>query len=108
MSTHNVRSANLMLTARPKADIAAAITRSRHEPTGAPSFPAQVIFSETAGGMHYIGGKGYRAAYLFVHGFTSAEIKAALIKDIVAKVQAIAGIAPEDIWVYIHEFSRPR
>ena len=33
----------------------------------------------------------------------SAEAKAALIKDIAAKVQTIAGIAPEDIWVYIQD-----
>jgi phenylpyruvate tautomerase PptA (4-oxalocrotonate tautomerase family) len=38
MPTYIVRSVNLVLTARQEADIAAAITRSHHETTGAPSF----------------------------------------------------------------------
>jgi phenylpyruvate tautomerase PptA (4-oxalocrotonate tautomerase family) len=100
-------SANLALTVRQEADIAAAITRSHHENTGAPAFFAQVIFNEIAAGKHYIGGKAYSARHLFVQGLIragrSAEAKAALIKEIAAKVQAIAGIAPEDIWVYIQD-----
>jgi len=47
--------------------------------------------------------KPYRAPHLFVHGLIragrGAEAKAAVIKDIAAKVQAIAGIAPEDICI---------
>jgi phenylpyruvate tautomerase PptA (4-oxalocrotonate tautomerase family) len=107
MPTYTVMSANLVLTAHQEADIAAAITRSHHETTGAPAFFAQVIFSEIAGGKHYIGGKPYKAPHLFVQGLIragrSAEAKAALVKCIAAEVQAIAGIAPEDIWVYIQE-----
>ena len=34
--------------------------------------------------------------------------KAALITDIAAKVQFIAGITPEDIWVYIQEIPAPQ
>jgi phenylpyruvate tautomerase PptA (4-oxalocrotonate tautomerase family) len=107
MPTYTVTSANLALTARQEADIAAAITRSHHEATGAPAFFAQVIFNEIAGGKHYIGGKAYPVPHLFVHGLIragrSAHAKAALIKDIAAKVQTIAGIAPEDIWVYVQD-----
>jgi phenylpyruvate tautomerase PptA (4-oxalocrotonate tautomerase family) len=107
MPTYTVMSANLTLTARQEADIAAAITRAHHESTGAPAYFAQIIFNEIAGGKHYIGGKAYRASHLFVQGLIragrSAEAKAALIKTIAADVHAIAGIAPEDIWVYIQE-----
>ena len=52
MPTYTVTSANLALTARQEADIAAAITRSHHEATSAPTFFAQVIFNEIAGGKH--------------------------------------------------------
>jgi len=107
MPTYTVISANLLLTPRQEADIAAAITRSHHKATGAPAFFAQVIFNEIAGGRHYIGGKAYRAPHLFVHGMIragrGAQAKTALIKDIAAKVQTIAGIAREDIWVYIQD-----
>jgi phenylpyruvate tautomerase PptA (4-oxalocrotonate tautomerase family) len=107
MPTYTVTSANLGLTAGQEAEIAAAITRSHHENTGAPAFFAQVIFDEVRSGKHYIGGKAYSAQHLFVRGLIragrSADAKSALIKDIAAKVQAIAGIGPEDIWVYIQE-----
>jgi phenylpyruvate tautomerase PptA (4-oxalocrotonate tautomerase family) len=107
MPTYTVTSANVALTARQEADIAAAITRAHHEATGAPAFFAQVIFNQIASGKHYIGGKPYSAPHLFVQGLIrggrNAQAKTALIKDIAAKVQAIAGIAAEDIWVYIQE-----
>jgi phenylpyruvate tautomerase PptA (4-oxalocrotonate tautomerase family) len=107
MPTYTVTSANVVLTARQEADIAAAITRAHHEATGAPAFFAQVIFNEIMSGKHYIGGKPYSAPHLFVQGLIragrGAEAKAALIKDIAAKVQTIAGIGAEDIWVYIQE-----
>jgi phenylpyruvate tautomerase PptA (4-oxalocrotonate tautomerase family) len=107
MPTYTVMSANLTLTARQEADIAAAITRAHHESTGAPAYFAQVIFNEIAGGKHYIGGKAYRTPHLFVQGLIragrTAEAKAALIKTIAADVHAIAGVASEDIWVYIQE-----
>ena len=111
MPTYTV-SANLALTARQEADIAAAITRSHHEATGAPAFFAQVIFNEITAGKHHIGGKAYSAPHLFVQGLIragrSADAKAALIKDIAAKVQVIAGIASDDIWVYIQEIPAPQ
>jgi phenylpyruvate tautomerase PptA (4-oxalocrotonate tautomerase family) len=107
MPTYTVTSANLALTPDQEAGIAAAITRSHHESTGAPAFFAQVLFSEVGRGRHYIGGKAYKTPHVFVHGLIragrSADAKAALIKDITAKVHALAGIGPEDIWVYIQD-----
>jgi phenylpyruvate tautomerase PptA (4-oxalocrotonate tautomerase family) len=107
MPTYTVTSANLALTTDQEAAIAASITRAHHEATGAPAFFAQVIFNRIDSGRHYIGGKAYLAQHLFVHGLIragrSADIKAALIKDIAAKVHAIAGIAPEDVWVYVQD-----
>jgi phenylpyruvate tautomerase PptA (4-oxalocrotonate tautomerase family) len=107
MPTYTVTSANLALTANQEAAIAAAITHSHHETTGAPAFFAQVIFNGIDSGRHYIGGKPYRVPHLFVHGLIragrSTDTKAGLIKDIAARVHGIAGIGPEDIWVYIQE-----
>jgi phenylpyruvate tautomerase PptA (4-oxalocrotonate tautomerase family) len=107
MPTYTVTSASLTLTTSQEAGIAAAITRAHHEATGAPAFFAQVIFQRIEGGKHYIGGKPYAATHLFVHGLIragrSVEAKTILIKDIAAKVQTIAGIGPEDIWVYIQD-----
>lgn len=107
MPTYTVTSANLALTTRQEEAIAAAITRSHHEATGAPAFFAQVIFASVESGKHYIGGKAYRAPHLFVHGLIragrSSDVKAALIADIAAKVQSIAEIGSEDIWVYIQD-----
>jgi phenylpyruvate tautomerase PptA (4-oxalocrotonate tautomerase family) len=107
MPTYTVTSANLALAADQEAAIAAAITRSHHEATGAPAFFAQIIFSGIDSGKHYIGGKPYRTPHLFVHGLIRAGrntgIKTGLIKDIAAKVHGIAGIGPEDIWVYVQE-----
>lgn len=107
MPTYTVTSANLTLTTDQEADIAAAITRSHHENTGAPAYFAQVIFERIEGGKHYIGGKNYRTPHLFVHGLIragrSADAKAGLIKDIATKVHVIAGIGPEDIWVYAQD-----
>ena len=112
MPTYTVMSANVALTARQEADIAAAITRAHHEATGAPAFFAQVIFNEIVRGKHYIGGKPYAAPHVFVQGLIragrNAEAKAALINDIAAKVQVIAGIGVEDIWVYIQEIPAPQ
>jgi phenylpyruvate tautomerase PptA (4-oxalocrotonate tautomerase family) len=109
MPTYTVKSANFALTNDQEAAIAASITRSHHEATGAPAYFAQVVFSPIESGKHYIGGKPYRTAHLFVHGLIragrSAEVKAALVKDIAAKVHAIAGIGAEDIWVYIQDMA---
>jgi phenylpyruvate tautomerase PptA (4-oxalocrotonate tautomerase family) len=66
-----------------------------------------VIFSTIENGKHYIGGKAYRSPHLFVNGLIragrSTSAKLGLITDIATKVQSIAGIAAEDIWVYIQD-----
>jgi phenylpyruvate tautomerase PptA (4-oxalocrotonate tautomerase family) len=107
MPTYTVTSANLALTTDQEAAIAAAITRSHQENTGAPAYFAQVIFSTIENGKHYIGGKAYRSPHLFVNGLIragrSTNAKLGLITDIATKVQTIAGIAAEDIWVYIQD-----
>src|SRR5258706_10950530 len=107
MPTYTVTSANLALTTDQEAAIAAAITRSHHENTGAPAYFAQVIFSMIENGKHYIGGKAYRTPHLFVHGLIragrSTNAKAGLITDIATKGRTIARIPPEDIWGYIQD-----
>jgi phenylpyruvate tautomerase PptA (4-oxalocrotonate tautomerase family) len=107
MPTYTITSANFALTTEQEAAIARSITRSHHESTGAPTYFAQVIFERIRSGKHYIGGKAYTTPHLFVNGLIragrSADAKAGLIKDIAAKVQTIAGIGPEDIWVYIQD-----
>lgn len=107
MPTYTVTSANLVLTTPQEADIAVAITHSHHENTGAPAYFAQVFFSAIGSGKHYIGGKPYGTRHLFVHGLIrsgrSLDVKASLTRDIAARAATIAGIGPEDIWVYIQD-----
>jgi phenylpyruvate tautomerase PptA (4-oxalocrotonate tautomerase family) len=109
MPTYRVITANLALTQEQEAEIAAAITRAHHESTGAPAYFAQVFFSPIDKGRHYIGGKLYNVPHLFVHGLIragrSADVKSALVKDIATRVHIIAGVGPEDVWVYVQDIA---
>jgi len=107
MPTYTVTAANPSLTPAQEAAIAAAITRSHHAATGAPAFFAQVRFAPVENGRHYIGGKPNTAPHLFVHGLIrdgrSAEAKTALVQEIAAQTADIAGLSPEDVWVYVQD-----
>jgi phenylpyruvate tautomerase PptA (4-oxalocrotonate tautomerase family) len=107
MPTYTVTVANLSLIAEQENFIAGAITESHQANTGAPGFFAQVFFNATAAGKHFIGGKISRTSQVFVHGLIragrSADATSNLIKDIAEKVAEIAGLRPEDVWVYLQD-----
>jgi|HubBroStandDraft_1064217.scaffolds.fasta_scaffold781815_1 phenylpyruvate tautomerase PptA (4-oxalocrotonate tautomerase family) len=109
MPTYTVTSANVALTQEQESVIAAAITDAHHGNTGAPAFFAQVLFVTVPAGKHYVGGKPNRTPHLFVNGLIragrGADVKAALVKEIAAKVRTIAGIGAEDIWVYLQDIA---
>jgi phenylpyruvate tautomerase PptA (4-oxalocrotonate tautomerase family) len=107
MPTYTVTVANLSLTAEQENSIAGAITESHQANTGAHGFFAQVLFKAIAAGKHFIGGKICRTSQVYVHGLIragrSADAKSNLIKDIAKKVAEIAGLRPEDVWVYLQD-----
>jgi phenylpyruvate tautomerase PptA (4-oxalocrotonate tautomerase family) len=107
MPTYTVTVANLSLTTEQENSIAGAITESHHVNAGAPGFFAQVLFNAVAAGKHFIGGKISRTSHVFVYGLIragrGADAKSNLIKDIAKKVGQIAGLRPEDVWVYLQD-----
>ena len=107
MPTYTVTSANVSLTATQESEIAAGITEAHHQNTGAPGFFAQVMFVTLPERRHYIGGKLNATPHLYVHGLIragrSAAAKSSLIRQIAAKLQEIAGVGAEDIWVYVQD-----
>ncbi|SFR61112.1 Phenylpyruvate tautomerase PptA, 4-oxalocrotonate tautomerase family [Marinobacter daqiaonensis] len=107
MPTYKVTTANLALSQKQKSQIASAITTAHHSQTGAPGFLAQVFFSSTDGGDHFIGGSVNVKSHIFVSGLIrqgrSADIKQKLMDTILRQVSLIAGISVEDIWIYLQE-----
>jgi phenylpyruvate tautomerase PptA (4-oxalocrotonate tautomerase family) len=107
MPTYTVTSANVSLTAAQQSEIAAAITETHHQNTGAPGFFAQVLFVALPEQKHFIGGKPNVTPHLYVHGLIragrSAAAKSGLIQQIAQKVCEIAGVGTEDIWVYVQD-----
>lgn len=107
MPTYSVLTANIQLSAEQEAEISHAITTAHHEKTAAPGFFAQTIFIPIGGRRHYIGGKHNATPHIFVHGLIRdgrpEEVKSALLVAIAERVQKIAKVAAEDVWVYIQE-----
>ena len=112
MPTYTVTTANLALSTAQKGQIAEVITAAHHVSTGAPAFFAQVIFRALDGGEHFIGGKPNASPHVFVHGMIRSgralDAKQKLMSEAAGKIQAIAGIAVEDVWFYIQEIDAPQ
>lgn len=109
MPTYTVTTANVTLTSVQESQIAAAITETHHQNTGAPGFFAQVLFVALPERKHYIGGKPNTTPHIYIHGLIragrTAAAKTGLIEQIASKVQKISGAGPEDIWVYVQDIS---
>jgi phenylpyruvate tautomerase PptA (4-oxalocrotonate tautomerase family) len=109
MPTYTVTTANLALSAQQKSRLAAAITTVHHLHTGAPSYLAQVIFTELPVQNHFIGGKPNAISHVYVHGLIRAgraqDVKQALIKDLLAQTQQITGVGSEEIWAYLQDIA---
>ncbi|MBB4261351.1 4-oxalocrotonate tautomerase family protein [Bradyrhizobium sp. CIR3A] len=105
MPTYTVTVLEGTLDSEKKARIAQEVTRVHSEVTGAPSFFAQVIFSEVKAGNYYIAGKPLGHPQIYLHGQIRAgrsiEIKDVLIKQMVDAIATAADVARTGVWVYL-------
>jgi phenylpyruvate tautomerase PptA (4-oxalocrotonate tautomerase family) len=105
MPTYTVTVARGQLDASQKIRIAQEITRVHSETTGAPSYFAQVIFSEVDEGNYFVGGRPLSHGQVFVHGQIRAgrtpENKSALIASMLKAVAEAASVPRTGVWIYI-------
>ncbi|WP_375787128.1 tautomerase family protein [Bradyrhizobium sp. Pha-3] len=112
MPTYYCTSAQGRLSAEQKGRIANEITRIHAEVTGAPSYFAQVIFSEVAPGNWFMGGVPVAHDHIFVYGHIrsgrAAVDKTRMIKLMADAVGAAASVdSKRAVWVYLNEL-QPR
>src|SRR5262245_58121128 len=100
MPTYSVTSVEGCLDAPKRAKIASEITHIHSKTTGAPTYFAQVIFTEIAPDYHFVGEVPLKGHQVFVNGQIrggrSAESKDSLIAQIPATVAEAS-----NVWVYI-------
>ncbi|UFX46162.1 4-oxalocrotonate tautomerase family protein [Bradyrhizobium sp. 41S5] len=112
MPTYACISAQGRLSAEQKGRIAGEITRIHAEVTGAPSYFAQVIFSEVNPGNWFMGGVPVAHDHIFVYGHIrsgrAAVDKTRMIKLMADAVGAAANAdSKRAVWVYLNEL-QPR
>ena len=105
MPTYTVTVPRGQLDALQKSRIAQGITRVHAETTGAPSYFAQVIFSEVDEGNYFVGGSPLSHGQVFVHGQIragrTAESKSVLIASMLEVVAEAASVPRTGVWIYI-------
>jgi phenylpyruvate tautomerase PptA (4-oxalocrotonate tautomerase family) len=105
MPTYTVTTLEGCLDTSKRAEIASEITRIHSETTGAPTYFAQVIFTEIAPDRYFVGGSPLKAHQVFVNGQIragrSTESKDSLIMQITAAVAAASKLPKRNVWVYI-------
>ena len=105
MPTYFVAVPRGQLDASQKTRIAQGITRVHSETTGAPSYFAQVIFSEVDEGNYFVGGRRLCHRQVFVHGQIrggrTPESKSALISSMVEAVAEAASVPCTGVWINI-------
>ena len=101
MPTYSVFSVEGCLDAAKRAKIASEITRIHSKTTGAPTYFAQVIFTD----CYFVGGSPLKGHQVFVNGQIragrSAESKDQLIARITAAVAEASNRGKRNVWVYI-------
>ncbi len=112
MPTYTCTSAEGRLSAEPKSRIASENTRIHAEVTGAPSYFAQVIFSEVASGNWFMGGVPVAHDHIFVYGHIrsgrAAVDKTRMIRLMADAIRAAANVdSTRAVWVYLNEL-QPR
>ncbi|MGY3693345.1 phenylpyruvate tautomerase PptA (4-oxalocrotonate tautomerase family) [Bradyrhizobium sp. USDA 3240] len=112
MPTYTCTSAQGRLSAEQKGRIAGEISRIHAEVTGAPSYFAQVIFSDVTPGNWFMGGVPVAHDHIFVYGDIragrAAVDKTRMIKLMADAVGAAAGVdSKRAVWVYLNEL-QPR
>src|SRR5260221_13419214 len=97
MPTYTVTCVEGTLDAPKRAKIASAITRIHSETTGAPTYFAQVIFTEVAPDCYFVGGSPLQGQQGFLNGQLrrgrSPETKESLIAQITAAGAGAAEVA---------------
>ena len=105
MPTYSVFSVEGCLDAAKRAKIASEITRIHSKTTGAPTYFAQVIFTDVASDCYFVGGSPLEGHQVFVNGQIragrSAESKDQLIARITAAVAEASNLGKRNVWVYI-------
>jgi phenylpyruvate tautomerase PptA (4-oxalocrotonate tautomerase family) len=105
MPTYTVTVPRGQLNPSQKTRIAQGITRVHSEATGAPSYFAQVIFSEVDEGNYFLGGRPLSHGQVFVHGQIrggrTPESKSALISSMLEVVAEAASIPFTGVSIYI-------
>jgi phenylpyruvate tautomerase PptA (4-oxalocrotonate tautomerase family) len=109
MPTYTVTALEGCLDMSKRAKIASEITRIHRETTGAPSYFAQVIFTEVAPDCYFVGGGPLKGGQVFVNGQIrggrSAETKDSLITQITAAVAEASKLLKRNVWVYITDLA---
>lgn len=107
MPTYTVTALEGCLDGTKRQKIAAAITRIHSQTTGAPTYFAQVIFVDVKPDRYFVGGVPLHGQQVFVNGQIRAgrtrDSKDALIAQMLAAVADAAGLATNNIWIYIEE-----
>jgi len=107
MPTYIVTVSEGRLTPAQKADVAAAVTRSHADATGAPAFFAQVLINEMRPGNWFLGGQPFSGEQIYVHGHIRSgrppEIKARLMSELSRSVAKASGFQSNQTWVYVCE-----
>jgi phenylpyruvate tautomerase PptA (4-oxalocrotonate tautomerase family) len=105
MPTYVVTVQRDQLDASQKTRIAQGITRVHSETTGAPSYLAQVIFSEVDKGNYFVGGRPLSHGHVFVHGQIrggrTPDSKSTLISSMLKAVAEAASVPCTGVWIYI-------
>lgn len=105
MPTYSVTAPEGCLDADARARIAREITEAHNAATGAPTYFAQVIFSEVPRDRYFIGGVRLTGQQVFVNGQIRAgrsrESKDLLIARLVSGVADAARLPANNVWIYI-------
>jgi phenylpyruvate tautomerase PptA (4-oxalocrotonate tautomerase family) len=110
MPTYFCTYTNGRLSSEQKSKIAGEITRIHAEVTGAPSFFAQVLFSEVKAGDWFMGGAPLKHDHIFVYGHIrggrAAVDKTRMIKLMADAVALAAQVeSGRAVWVYLNELA---
>jgi phenylpyruvate tautomerase PptA (4-oxalocrotonate tautomerase family) len=109
MPTYTVTSVKGCLDTSKRVKIASEITRIHSETTGAPTYFAQVIFTDVPPDCYFVGGSPLKGPQVFVNGQIRAgrptERKDALIAQVTMAVADASKLPKRNVWVYITDLA---
>ena len=106
MPTYTVQTSPGHLDADTRAALAAAITQTHAEVTGAPTWFAQVVFQEVPAGRRFLAGRALDEDLAFVSGTIRGggrdpELKRHLATELAATVARLTRLPSRAVWVYL-------